>query len=174
MAQTMTADDHAADKKPIDKFIPWMFVLFFLVVGAVNAVFVYYALSTQPGVVTEHNYKFGLAYDDVLKRARDQSALGFTDEKGFENGVLYWSILKADQTPLIAPDLKVMARVIRPSQEQDDFDVALRWNAQKHRYEAPVALQYKGRWQAAYEAKWLDPTTSEQKRYSGLLDFETK
>ncbi|MGB0922466.1 MAG: hypothetical protein ACPG1C_14240 [Alphaproteobacteria bacterium] len=37
------------EKRPLDRFIPWLFVLGFFVVFAANGALIYYALGNFPG-----------------------------------------------------------------------------------------------------------------------------
>ncbi len=57
-----------------DRLIPWYFVMAFLVVFAVNGVFIYLATSTHPDVVTENAYEKGLAYDRIVEEVRQHKA----------------------------------------------------------------------------------------------------
>ncbi len=62
----------SAKNKPNDNVrIPLYFVLAFLVVFAVNGVFVYNALTTHHGVVTENAYEKGLDFDRIVKEVRE-------------------------------------------------------------------------------------------------------
>jgi nitrogen fixation protein FixH len=47
-----------------------MFLAFFGVCVAVNAFFIYMAVSTNRGVVSERAYEIGLRYNEVLEEAR--------------------------------------------------------------------------------------------------------
>lgn len=57
-----------------DRFIPWYFVMAFAVVFAVNGFFVYKAVTTSHGVVTENAYEKGLQFNDVVKQVRERRA----------------------------------------------------------------------------------------------------
>lgn len=58
-------------KPPLrDRLIPWYFVMAFLVVFAVNGLFIYLATSTNRGVVTENAYEKGLAFDRIVEASR--------------------------------------------------------------------------------------------------------
>ena len=49
-------------------------LLFFGTIGSVNALLVYYALSTFRGEVADHPYEDGLAYNSTIAAARAQQA----------------------------------------------------------------------------------------------------
>ena len=68
-----------------DKWIPWYFVLFFVVVAAVNAVMVTLAVRTHTGTVTDHPYEKGLAYNQVVDAANAQDKLGWKSDIRFEH-----------------------------------------------------------------------------------------
>lgn len=68
-----------------DKLIPWYFVLFFVVIGAVNAVMVTLAVRTHTGTVTDHPYEKGLAYNKVVDAANAQEKLGWKSDIRFEH-----------------------------------------------------------------------------------------
>lgn len=67
-----------------DKWIPWYFVLFFAVIFAVNGVFVYFAITTNPGVVEKHTYEKGLKYNQRIKIVEKQVALGWKVKVDFK------------------------------------------------------------------------------------------
>ena len=54
------------------QFILLCFLGFFGFIGAVDAYFVYTALATNTGMVTEQPYEKGLAYNDILNKAKHQ------------------------------------------------------------------------------------------------------
>lgn len=134
-----------------DKYIPYYFVLFFIVVAAVNAVFIYKALSTQPGVVDENYYEEGLHYDRELEKAERMAGLGLDQKAEYENGTLRWRILGADRKPLA--NAKVTAHFIRTVQDGYDFAIELPYKGEGL-YEAPAEAPLKGLWTVKLEAQW--------------------
>lgn len=58
-----------------DKLIPWYFVMAFMVVFVVNGIFVYLAVNTNNGVVTENAYEKGMDYTRIVTEVRKQRAL---------------------------------------------------------------------------------------------------
>jgi nitrogen fixation protein FixH len=59
------------------RWIPWVFVGGMALVVVVNAVMVWFALSTFTGVTTLRPYDRGRTYNDVLAEAARQDALGW-------------------------------------------------------------------------------------------------
>lgn len=73
----MTVAD-TSQPRPSDSFIPLYIVAFFLVITAVLATFVYIAVSSYRGVVTDDAYEKGVAYNKVIAQAEAQAASGYT------------------------------------------------------------------------------------------------
>lgn len=132
-----------------ERWVFWSFFAFFSVIAAVNAVFIYSALSTQSGLVTERAYEKGLAYNEVLAAADNQPDL--REEAEYKNGVLRWTIAEADGMAITGAQVK--ARIIRPVREGNDFDTVL-----QHRgggvYEAKISPPLPGSWTAKLECEW--------------------
>lgn len=63
-------------------WMPWIFVIGMAVVVAVNSVLIYAALHSWSGVVVSKPYERGLAYNEVLKAAESQEALGWALKAG--------------------------------------------------------------------------------------------
>ncbi len=140
-------------KPPLrDRIIPWYFVMAFMVVFAVNGVFVYMATHTHTGVVTEHAYEKGLDYNNVLSRQVAQDALGWQTELTLtENGAVLFSVLDAEGQPV--EGAKVKAHFVWPAADGQDFSQTLtpKGNGQ---YEAAVSFPTKGQWDITVVATW--------------------
>ena len=139
-------------------WVLFSFVAFFAVIVAVNSVFITTALSTHSGVVTDRPYERGLAFDEILETARSQPDL--IQHATFERGILRWVLHDEDGEPLQAD---VQARLFRPVQGGQDFDIALTSKGSGI-YEAHLDLPMKGRWDAQLKAAW--DNTQYQTRYS--------
>ena len=132
-----------AIKNPKDKWIPRYFFIFFAVIAILDGIFVYIAVSTQTGVVIDQPYEKGLAFNQTLKRAKEQPKL---DHKAsYKSGVLRW------QLPLT--QASVSASIRRPVQKGYDFDITL-----KHMggglYAASPKMPLQGAWVAKLKATW--------------------
>jgi len=108
--------------------IPWLFVAFFAVVIAANAVMVYFAIASFTGLQTENHYLRGLAYNRVLEAERAQKALGWQvavdfRSTGARRGLIVAHVRDATGAPLA--DAAVVAHLIRPAEGGHDMDVAL-------------------------------------------------
>ncbi len=140
-----------ADHKKSDKWIPYYFIPFFLIVAIVNAIFVYIAVHSFTGVVTETPYESGLAYNKTLETAEIEASLHLQQSVAFENGQLKWTIYLPDGKPL--NNAVVHATFIRAVQAGYDFERDLTNNG-KGVYTVEVLPPLAGAWTAKLEATW--------------------
>ena len=124
------------------------FVAFFGVIVAVNSIFITTALNTHSGVVTDQPYEKGLAYNEMLKTAREQPKI--KQEATFENGVLRWTLHDKNGKRIEAD---VTARLVRTVKGGKDFEVTLQ-HVSQGLYETNLNLPMKGRWDALLKAEW--------------------
>jgi nitrogen fixation protein FixH len=82
------------------RWIPWVFVGGMGLVVAVNALLVWFALSTFTGVTVPRAYERGRGYDQVLTEAARQDALGWRGDITLEAGMLRLAMQDAAQQPL--------------------------------------------------------------------------
>lgn len=132
--------------KPIDRYIPWMFVAVFALLFAVLGWFTWLALSTFDGVVSKTPYETGLAYDRVVEASNRQDALGWTVSARLSGGNRLVVIARdsADQPVSIN---SIAVRLQRPTTDRYDRVLTLRQTA-PGRFEAPVSLPLAGAWDA--------------------------
>lgn len=130
-----------------DKYILFAFLAFFGVVFTVDAIFIYTAITTQTGIVTEKAYEHGLNYNKTLLEAKSQ--LNLNDKVSFNNGVLKWD--------LDINNADVTARIIRPIQDGHDFNIVLNHKGNGI-YEATLDLPFKGLWEVKLSSKWNNKT----------------
>lgn len=135
---------------PRDKFIPWYFVAFFAFVALVNGVMVWFAVNTQTGLVTEHPYEKGLAYNQVVDAERAQEALGWRGVVTFEGRLLTFALLERSGEVVMAD--RVTARFVRPTQAGMDFDVMLA-RAADGTWQAEVTPPHNGLWEVRVHAE---------------------
>lgn len=145
---------------PKDKWIPWYFVIFFAVIAILDGVFVYMAVSTQTGLVTEQAYEKGLAFDDILATARSQPDI--QQDISYIGGVLRWKMAEKEGRPIT--NAAVSAQIIRPVQDGHDFAITLEHKG-KGVYEATPTLPLPGLWQAKLSGKWNN------KQYQRAYEF---
>lgn len=136
------------------------FILFFGLIAAVNGIFIYVAVNTHTGVITERPYEKGLEYNRVLEKARMQPALIQT--ASYEKGMLRWQLADETGGPLEAAE--VIAHITRPVQSGHDFNIRLE-NRGGGLYEAAPDLPFRGQWLAELSCAWDD------KKYQTALTF---
>lgn len=137
------------EQKGFGKTVLLSFIGFFGLIIVVNAIFIYTALHSNTGVVTEESYEKGLAYDDVLKRAETQPKL--VETMSYKAGTLEWNIRDSHGNPI--KNAAVQAKFIRPVQDGFDFEVSLK-HISGGRYAAAVKFPLEGMWTAKLDAKW--------------------
>jgi nitrogen fixation protein FixH len=81
------------------KWVPWAFVGGMLLVVVVNAVMVFFALSTFTGVTVGHSYDRGRTYNAVIEEAARQDALGLRAQVSATGGVLSVAIADREGLP---------------------------------------------------------------------------
>jgi len=152
---------HAAALPRNGRFILLCFLSFFFIVGAVDAFFVYMALDTNTGLVTENPYEKGLAYNKLLDKAKSQPPV--KDEASYENGVFQWKISRGQNDPILHADITI--KFIRPVKDGYDFEIKLQ-EKNNGTYEEKVDFPLPGLWTAKMSATWNNQTY--QKSYEFL------
>lgn len=153
----------AAVKDPRDKWIPIAFVAFFATIALLDGIFVYLAVTTQTGVVTERPYEKGLAYNEVLQAAKSRPDL--QEKAEYKDGVLSWSLKDESGKPIT--NATVTALLKRPVQDGYDFDITLSHKGNGV-YEAEVNTPMKGLWQAGLSSAW------DKQKYQTSLKFVSR
>lgn len=137
---------------------PLIFVGGMLLVIAVNAVLVAYAIGTFPGLETRDHYRKGLAYNDAIASARAR------DERGWQMDLVFTPRADGDsplQGELLVTfvdrdgralrNLNVEATLFRPTHE--GFDQTLELDARgAGKYARDVTLPLSGQWEARVRA----------------------
>lgn len=136
--------------RPSDRWIPWYFVAFFVGLTLVLGSFVWVALASYRGVVTEDAYKKGLAYNQTLLAVEKQTALGWTSDLalvpyGGKKVKIVFALRDAAGAVISDADVKIW--FMRPTQAGMDqsFDV-LPWS--DGRYATEATLPARGVWEA--------------------------
>jgi nitrogen fixation protein FixH len=142
-----------SQKSPKDKYILFAFLAFFGVIFILDGIFVYIAVSTQTGVVTERAYEKGLEYNDVLAHAKNQPNLN--DTVSFKDKILRWDLRNENNKAI--KNAVTTARIIRPIQDGHDFDIILNYK-NNGIYEAELEFPFKGLWVAKLESQWNKKT----------------
>lgn len=155
-----------------DRLIPWYFVMFFVVLAAVDGVMVTLAINTHTGVVTDHAYEKGLAYNQVISDAERQTRLGWKGEIDFSAApdrtgnyarMGNLSFRLTDNAGNTVPAQAVTATIIRPVQAGMDFSAPLtpRKNGD---FGATVKFPLSGLWQVQVTLNAEGETFTQTKR----------
>jgi len=125
-------------------WIPWIFVGGFGVVTAVNAVMIWFAVSTFSGLDRDEPYLRGIGYNEVLAEADRQDALGWRAELAATDDRLAVDVVNAGAMPLSGAI--VHAHVTRPVDAALDFSTDLA-PVSPGRYVALVDWPAQGLWE---------------------------
>ncbi len=153
-------------RKSIDKYIPWFFVLFFLVLTCLMGWFAWLANSTDRGVVSTHAYQNGLAYNYILEKQRAQDALGWQSELTINKGVaepVSADFMLHDKKNIPINDAQVQLTFIRPTQAGHDVTIMLVNKGNGH-YSGEAPLPLSGLWEAHITVKSGQNTYQTSKR----------
>lgn len=130
------------------RWMPWSIAGAFLVVVAVNGALAYFAVHSDPGLVSEHPFELGNGYNRVLDAGAAQDALGwhgtvqFIPDSGL-SGRLVADLRDSAGAPL--DGLAVKAALVRPVEPLPVQDLAFDASGPGS-YAAPVTLARAGQW----------------------------
>jgi len=140
-----------------DRWIPWTFVAGMAVVVVVNAIMVFFALSTFTGTTVERSYERGRLYNQVLAEAERQARLGWRFTLVWEpagDGSLAGRLIltATDATPAPLDRLRIDASLLRPLERPQPIALGFT-EAGPGRYVAPITLPKPGQWELRLEAR---------------------
>jgi nitrogen fixation protein FixH len=137
------------------RWIPWTIALAFVVIAGVNGALAYFAVQSNPGLVSERPYELGTGYNRVLDAAAAQDALGW-------RGAVQW-LPEGGQRGTVAVDLKdaaglpvagatLTARLVRPVEALGATDLVLAETG-PGRYAAAATPPRPGQWDVRVVAR---------------------
>lgn len=126
-----------------------MIVAFFLVIFAVNGVFVYVSLQSHPGVISDNAYRKGLDHNRTLDHAARQTARGWTALVVIADGRV--EVRLTDRTGAALTGLSVRGEARRQVHDRSDTELTLSETA-PGRYAAVGANLSPGRWELILNA----------------------
>lgn len=138
------------------KRVFWYFTAFFGFIAAVNAIMMTLAIRTHSGVVTDHAYEKGLAYNRVVEAKKKQEQLGWKGSVSYANGSLSFTLQDKDHSPIISE--KAIATITRPTEQGMDFTLEL------DSAQTEVNFPAKGVWDVRVNAMVGDKTFQQTKR----------
>lgn len=143
------------DRKPIDRWLPWLFVLFFVIVFAVNGVMVYVAARSWTGIETRQPYIKGRDYNRTLEEVAKQKALGWTGAFAAHpdaQGSVRLDLDLTDARGKAVGGAQVTARFVRPTHEGHDFRITLE-DRGGGRYSGVTHAPLPGQWDVRIQAE---------------------
>ena len=132
-----------------DRWIPWVFVAGMLVVVAVNATLVYFALNSWDGLVTNKAFERGIAYNRLIAEAAAEEALGWKADVAYQAGTngkapaLVVTLHTTDGRPMDRAAIAIEAD--RPVEAQAPVSIDVRYVGEG-RYAADAAALRAGQW----------------------------
>lgn len=145
-----------------DRLIPYYIVAFFLFIALVDGIMVTLAVRTQTGLVTEHPYEKGLAYNEVVNASNQQQAAGWKGEILFTpgtstNGELQF-VLRDAGGVVVEPE-SLTASITRPTQAGMDFEVNL-----ENGVKTPISFPVTGIWEVRIHALYQQKPYQQSRR----------
>lgn len=135
-----------------------VFVGFFAIIFAVNGYFLFAALSTYGGVVSQEPYRKGLAYNKRIAADVRQASLAWIGDTTLTpDGRLELTVRHRDGTPISG--LAISATIGRPATNRNDIVLALVESSPGH-YAGTGTTLAGGSWLVAIEAR-TDPRASD-------------
>lgn len=147
------------------RFVLIVIVSFFAVTIGVNAVFIYLATSTHPGVETAHAYNRSQEYNQVLAQRALQRQRGWTaaiDAASRADGADV-SVIMRDANDNPVSGLTIVGVVRRLRTDQFRHDLAFE-EIEAGRYVASVALLGEGAWRVDMQTAFFDGAPFEATR----------
>ncbi len=145
------------------------FLAFFGLITAVLATLTTLAVRTHTGIVTQHPYEEGLAYNKTVAAYDQQQQLGW---KGMltttplPNGKLEWQVhlVVKDAAGAQVPMTNVIVKLSRPVDARGSFDATLLPASVGEGYSANVIFPLAGVWEVRAYARSNDDTYQIAKR----------
>lgn len=146
-----TADFTLAPRRITGRTVLFGLIAFFALVATVNGVFIYFAITSWPGLSNRDAYKDGLNYNAQLDEARRQQALGWTSRLGIDSsGGVVANIGHADRTPVSG--LRVQISITRPVGDERRVDTDLA-QALDGSYRGAISALDAGQWRVQLTAR---------------------
>jgi nitrogen fixation protein FixH len=126
-------------------YIPWIFVAGFGVIIAVNAIMIWFAVSSFSGLYSANPREQGLHYNDVLAQQHKRDALGWKVDVAWQPSASRMEIDLHDAAGQPLAGARVMANLVRPVEKRAPIAVALQ-PVDIGRFVARIDLPAHGNW----------------------------
>ena len=136
------------------RWIPWMIAAVLVAVAAVNGALAYFALRSDPGLVTAHPFELGNGYNEVLAEGEAEAALGWKGTVRFVADAEHSGTIVAevrDRAGAAVSGLSVSVTVMRPVEPLPPQRLALEATATG--YSGAVTLPRLGLWELRVTAR---------------------
>lgn len=134
------------------RWIPWVFVGGFLLVVAVNATMIAFAVNSFTGLTTTEPYTKGLRFNEQIREAEVYEKLGWRVAARFSpiearRGTIEVKVADRDGAALVGAEVSV--EFSRPVEKDRDFTLTLRARG-NGRYAADAEFPLAGIWDVKY------------------------
>lgn len=134
------------------RWIPWVFVGGFLLVVAVNATLIFFAVDSFTGLTTTEPYTKGLRFNEQIREAEVSERLGWHVAARFtpieaRRGTV--EVMLTDRNGAALAGAEVNVTFTRPVEKNRDFTIALRARG-GGRYAGEAEFPLSGLWDATY------------------------
>ncbi|MGI9522532.1 MAG: FixH family protein [Hyphomicrobiaceae bacterium] len=127
--------------------------IFFGIIFAVNGVFLFYALATHTGLISQQPYRKGLNYNKRIAAEERQKTAGWTDTLEIDTEHAELRLLMADRYGRPVSGLEIKGFIGRPSTEQHDVALDLVETGKHGTYTAGLQRLADGNWMVQLEAR---------------------
>ncbi len=128
-----------------DHHIPWLFVLGFAIVIAVNGIMIWFAVGSFSGLYTPQPRDRGLHYNDVVAAQQARDTLGWRIAPLWRSESDRLELTLTDRTGAPLVGARVTVELVRPAEKRPPLAVAL-VAVEGGRHTGHVDLPARGNW----------------------------
>lgn len=151
----MSFDKTTSEKPMTGRTVFYWLVGFFSIMIVANIIFIYFALNSWPGVMTQSSYKSGLKFNQDVRNAAEQDKLGWHIEGAFKqigDGHMRIMIEAHDRDDQGLTNLEFSLTLRHPATDKTDHKVQLR-EVKAGIYQADLTDVAAGQWNVDMYAK---------------------
>jgi nitrogen fixation protein FixH len=130
---------------PRGRYIPWLFVGGFVVVVAVNATMMWFAVGSFSGLYTSKPRERGLHYNSIVAEQRARDELGWRVEPVWRPGTGRLEIAVSDSAGQPLAGARVFVELVRPAEKRPPVGTTLAM-IDAGRFAGYVDLPARGNW----------------------------
>lgn len=127
------------------RHIPWLFVLGFAIVVAVNGVMIWFAVGSFSGLYTLKPRDRGLRYNDVVAAQQVRDTLGWRIEVNWRPRSDRLELVLTDRAGASLDGARVTVELVRPAEKRPPLGVAMAV-VDAGRHAGYIALPARGNW----------------------------